>query len=58
MNRAMEKAINILVEAKRECEEDYLKADRSFGRRQGWKREYMTMLPAVVPGAFCIVVPK
>ena len=25
MNRAMEKAINILVEAQRECEEDYLK---------------------------------
>ncbi len=25
MNRAMEKAINILIEAQRECEEDYLK---------------------------------
>ena len=25
MNRAMEKAINILVEAQRECEEEYLK---------------------------------
>ncbi len=24
MNRAMEKAINILIEAQRECEEDYL----------------------------------
>ena len=24
MNRAMEKAINILVEAQRECEEEYL----------------------------------
>ena len=25
MNRAMEKAINILIEAQRECEEDYLR---------------------------------
>ena len=25
INRAMEKAVNILVEAQRECEEDYLK---------------------------------
>ena len=25
MNRAMEKAINILVEAQRECEEEYLR---------------------------------
>lgn len=24
MNRAMEKAINILIEVQRECEEDYL----------------------------------
>lgn len=25
MNRAMEKAINILIEAQQECEEDYLR---------------------------------
>ena len=25
MNRAMEKAINVLIEAQRECEEDYLR---------------------------------
>lgn len=25
MNRAMEKAINILIDAQRECEEDYLR---------------------------------
>ena len=29
MNRAMEKAINILVEAQQECEEDYLQQTES-----------------------------
>ena len=36
MNRAMEKAINILVEAQRECEEDYLKqTDSSADGKDG-----------------------
>ena len=33
MNRAMEKAINILVAAQRECEEDYLKQTDPPGER-------------------------
>ena len=34
MNRAMEKAINILVAAQRECEEDYLKQTDPPGERE------------------------
>ena len=34
MNRAMEKAINILVEAQRECEEDYLKQTDPSGEEE------------------------
>lgn len=34
MNRAMERAINILVEAQRECEEDYLKQTEPLNERE------------------------
>ena len=34
MNRAMEKAIDILIEAQRECEEDYLAQTDPPGERE------------------------
>ena len=39
MNRAMEKAINILVEAQRECEEEYLKQTDPQGESEDGKED-------------------